>query len=506
MCRIQEVLEQKPELRVTLNDEAALEKQCIRVALTDGDCQQCFGRSADSGIRVATGMPQDETAGIERYRPAPAEIAHFQRNGTAFQEIELALFDIPTKRGIQHVLERRSLNGERASPERRLQHVPCTFDNVELHRGLRGIFHTTYRTATTRNCDSAIGTESGPGILQPSSKNGSKIMELVCPAGSLPALHAAVDNGADSIYLGFRDATNARHFAGLNFSRARIERGIDYAHRRGRRVFVAINTYARPEGWRQWTDAVDNAVGLGADALILADTGLLDYAASRWPEQALHLSVQASATNPAALTFYHRRFRIRRAVLPRVLSLQQVTAVVRDSPVPVEVFGFGSLCVMVEGRCLLSSYLTGRSPNTYGACSPASHVRWVQTDQGLEVRLNGVLIDRYGPDEKAGYPTLCKGRFRAGAHTGYVIEEPTSLVTLDILPDLLRAGVAAVKVEGRQRSPAYVGKVTAILRSAIDACMADPSSFRVTDAWRQGLATVSEGSQTTLGAYHRPWL
>lgn len=331
-------------------------------------------------------------------------------------------------------------------------------------------------------------------------------MELVCPAGSLPALHAAVDNGANAVYLGFRDATNARHFAGLNFSRARIERGIDYAHRHGARVFVAINTYAQPDGWKQWTDAVDSAVALGADALILADTGLLDYSSTRWPGQALHLSVQASATNPAALAFYHKRFHIRRAVLPRVLSLQQVAAVVHASPVPIEVFGFGSLCVMVEGRCLLSSYLTGCSPNTYGACSPASHVRWEDTDAGLEARLNGVLIDRYAEGEKAGYPTLCKGRFRAGENTGYVIEEPTSLVTLDILPDLLRAGVTAVKVEGRQRSPAYVGKVTAILRSAIDRCMADPDNYRTDESWQQGLASVSEGSQTTLGAYHRPWL
>src|SRR5690606_4140108 len=107
-----------------------------------------------------------------------------------------------------------------------------------------------------------------------------------------------------------------------------------------------------------------------------------------WPEQALHLSVQASATNPEALGLYHRLFGIRRAVLPRVLSLRQVAQVIRHSPVPVEVFGFGSLCVMVEGRCLLSSYLTGRSPNTYGACSPASHVRWERTPGGLEARLN----------------------------------------------------------------------------------------------------------------------
>lgn len=150
---------------------------------------------------------------------------------------------------------------------------------------------------------------------------------------------------------------------------------------------------------------------LGVDALILADIGVMEYAASRWPQLRLHLSVQGSASNPEAIQFYHRLFGIRRAVVPRVLSLKQVAQVAADSPVPIEVFVFGSLCVMVEGRCLLSSYVTGQSPNTFGACSPARFLRWDETPQGRESRLNGVLIDRYQDDENAGYPTLCKGRF-----------------------------------------------------------------------------------------------
>jgi O2-independent ubiquinone biosynthesis protein UbiU len=330
-------------------------------------------------------------------------------------------------------------------------------------------------------------------------------MELLCPAGNLPSLRAAVDAGADSVYLGFRDATNARHFAGLNFSDRDIVRGIRHAHDRRRKVLIALNTYPQPSGWRQWTGAVDRAAELGADALILADTGLLDYAAERWPGLERHLSVQASATSAEAIALYHRLFGISRAVLPRVLSIQQVAQVAAKSPVPVEVFGFGSLCVMVEGRCLLSSYLTGRSPNTYGACSPASHVRWQETPRGLESRLNGVLIDRYGAGEKAAYPTLCKGRFQVGEHTYYALEEPSSLNSLALLPALHRAGIAAIKVEGRQRSPAYVAQVTAVMRAAIDACAADPDGFRPTPAWQQALADVSEGSQTTLGAYHRSW-
>lgn len=331
-------------------------------------------------------------------------------------------------------------------------------------------------------------------------------MELVCPAGNLPSLKTAVNNGADAVYTGLKDATNARHFAGLNFRQGDLEEGIAYAHARNARVFLAINTYPQPGNWQDWRAAVDRAADLGVDALVVADPGVMAYAVAHYPGLALHLSVQASATHPDALRFFHEHFGIRRAVLPRVLSVRQVAQVIETSPVPIEVFGFGSLCIMVEGRCLLSSYATGRSPNTYGACSPASHVRWEEVPEGLNTRLNGFLIDHYGPGERAGYPTLCKGRFCVGGHTYYALEEPTSLSALDILPDLLEAGVDAIKVEGRQRSPAYVAQVTAILRAAIDRCLADPGGYRVADAWRDGLSTVSEGSQTTLGAYHRPWL
>ena len=113
-------------------------------------------------------------------------------------------------------------------------------------------------------------------------------MELVCPAGNLPSLKAAVDNGADAVYLGFRDDTNARHFAGLNFGDKQIEEGLRYARDRKVRVFVAVNTFAQPKGWSRWSTAVDRAADLGVDALILADMGVLDYAAERHPDRAHH--------------------------------------------------------------------------------------------------------------------------------------------------------------------------------------------------------------------------
>jgi O2-independent ubiquinone biosynthesis protein UbiU len=330
-------------------------------------------------------------------------------------------------------------------------------------------------------------------------------LELVCPAGSLLALKAAVDNGADCVYIGFRGNTNARAFAGLNFDLPATGEAVRYAHARGKKVFLALNTFPQAANWQRWQEAVDNAAEAGVDAVILADAGLMRYASRTYPDLRLHLSVQGSATNYEAINFYHEHFGIRRAVLPRVLSLPQVEQLVQHTPVEIELFGFGGLCVMVEGRCVLSSYITGESPNTAGVCSPAKAVRWQQTPQGLESRLNGVLLDRYGDGENAGYPTLCKGRFDVNGETYYAIEEPVSLNTLELIPEMMRIGISAVKIEGRQRSPVYVEQVTKVWRAAIDTAMRNAERYAVEPAWMNQLNKLAEGQHHTLGAYHRPW-
>jgi len=327
---------------------------------------------------------------------------------------------------------------------------------------------------------------------------------LVCPAGSLRALHEAVDAGADAVYLGLKDATNARNFAGLNFDDAQVRDGVRYAHTRGREVLMALNTFVDARDPTPWERAVDRAATLGADALIVADIAVMAYARAHHPELRLHLSVQASATTADAIEFYRERYGIRRAVLPRVLTLPQVRHLIGHTQAEIEVFGFGSLCVMVEGRCALSSYVTGQSPNTAGVCSPPAAVRWTEGAAGVDARLGGVLIDRYAPDEPRGYPTLCKGRFVVDGERDYAIEEPTSLNTLAILPQLIEAGVSAIKIEGRQRSPRYVAEVTGVWRAAIDAA-ATGTRWSVQPGWTAELARWAEGQQHTLGAYERPW-
>ncbi|WP_396587343.1 peptidase U32 family protein [Bermanella sp. R86510] len=329
-------------------------------------------------------------------------------------------------------------------------------------------------------------------------------MELLAPAGSYNALKAAIDEGADAVYLGLKNDTNARHFAGLNFTQKQLDLGIDYAHTHNRKVHMALNTFAHPSRSQVWFDSIKQAVDLGADVLIAANIAVLDYAATHFPNLELHLSVQGSATNASAINFF-KQFNIKRVVLPRVLSFKQVQNLKADTDVDIEVFAYGSLCIMAEGRCYLSSYMTGESPNTAGACSPAKYVRWNETEEGLESRLNGVLIDRFSDDEKAGYPTLCKGRFDVDSTRYHALEEPTSLNTLDLLPDLYKLGISSLKIEGRQRSPAYTRDVTRVWRQAIDEVQKNKGNFSAHESWKETLANLSEGSQTTLGAYERNW-
>jgi putative protease len=324
-------------------------------------------------------------------------------------------------------------------------------------------------------------------------------MELICPAGTPAALKTAVEAGADAVYCGFNDETNARNFPGLNFSRPELNEAVALAHRHDVNVLVAINTFPRAGAVAVWHRAVDDAVAAGADALILADVGLLDYAARRHPHQRLHVSVQAAAANPDAIAFYVENFGVRRVVLPRVLSVPEIAAITREAACETEVFVFGGLCVMAEGRCSLSSYATGQSPNMQGVCSPPGHVTYQQRSGKTVSRLGGFTINSFDAGEPAGYPTLCKGRFSTAHGTGYIFEDPVSLDAATLLAGLRKAGVTALKIEGRQRGRAYIEGVVRHFREAIDALDAG----RPVDA--ASLTAFTEGQATTVGAYRKTW-
>ncbi|MGP3697553.1 ubiquinone anaerobic biosynthesis protein UbiU [Rhodobacter sp. NSM] len=325
-------------------------------------------------------------------------------------------------------------------------------------------------------------------------------MELVCPAGTPAALRAAVEAGAHSVYCGFADETNARNFPGLNFSPKELAEGVAFAHKHGAKVLVAINTFPRAGDETLWHRNIAATEAAGADAVILADMGLLGWAAKNHPNLRRHLSVQAAAANPDIINFYGREFGVKRVVLPRVLTVAEIAAINKETPdVETEVFVFGGLCVMAEGRCSLSSYATGKSPNMNGVCSPATEVQYVEEGDSLAARLGDFTIHRVGKDEPAPYPTLCKGCFTSGDQVGHIFEDAVSLNAQDILPQLAKAGVTALKIEGRQRSRSYVAQVVRSFRAAVDALAAG-------QPMPQGaLAALSEGQATTTGAYAKTW-
>lgn len=328
-------------------------------------------------------------------------------------------------------------------------------------------------------------------------------IELCCPAGNLPSLKAAIDNGADVVYLGFRNATNARNFEGLNFSNKDITSGIEYAHRKGKKVFVALNTFPQFEDAKIWFKSVDTVVDMGADAAIIANMGVLKYASDTYPDLRLHLSVQASSSSVESLSFYRDHFNIKRAVLPRVLNVEEIKEIKEEmGDFEIEVFGYGGLCINICGRCYLSSYITGVSCNTSGVCSPSSAVSFENEGDELKVSLGSVVLNKYSAGEVTSYPTSCKGRYYYnGNELGYPIEEPASLSVLDILPQIIGSGADSLKVEGRQRTRSYVATITGIMREAIDRYYDDPDSYYVDEKWLAETATAMEGMKTTYGPY-----
>jgi O2-independent ubiquinone biosynthesis protein UbiU len=320
------------------------------------------------------------------------------------------------------------------------------------------------------------------------------VAELVCPAGT----PAAVDAGADAVYCGFQNATNARNFPGLNFTPEEMEGAVAYAHARGAKVLLALNTYPPAGRFKLWRDAADLGARIGVDAFIVADMGVPTYIADAYPGMRLHLSVQAAASSPEAIRYYCEAFGVRRVVLPRILTIPEIRQIKREIPCEIETFIFGNHGLMVEGRCSLTNYVTGLSTNMDGVCSPAADVEYRREADGtMTTRLGAFTIDKVAPGENPGYPTICKGRYLAPTRPNgyYAFEEPVSLNLSRLLPELIEAGVNAFKIEGRQRSRSYVRSVVAAFREAVDEIRAG----RTADI--SDLLALTEGQKETQGAF-----
>ena len=275
-----------------------------------------------------------------------------------------------------------------------------------------------------------------------------KKIELLAPAGDTERLRMAVAYGADAVYLA-GDQFGMRAFAG-NFDEDQLAAAIDHCHKHGVAVHVTCNTMPRNGEADRIPAFLERLESLGADAVILADLGVFEMAKRYAPHVKRHMSTQAGVTNYAAAQAWHD-LGAHRVILARELSLEEVAEIrARVAPeLELEVFAHGSMCVSYSGRCVLSNYMTGRDANR-GACAQPC-------------RYSYALVEEKRPGEY--FPVEEDGK-------GTYIFNSRDMCMLDHLPDLLRAGVDSIKIEGRAKSAYYAAAVTNAYRHGLDAALA----------------------------------
>ncbi len=292
--------------------------------------------------------------------------------------------------------------------------------------------------------------------------------ELLSPAGNWDCARAAVAAGADAIYFGL-PKFNARLRAD-NFIEADLEELMDYLHRHGVKGFVTMNTLIFTSEMKAAEQQLRHIAAAGVDALIIQDLGLAKLARVVAPNVELHASTQMTITSPEGLAFIESLFPLERAVLARELSIKEIERFQSSSVVtktPMEVFVHGALCVAYSGQCLTSESLGQRSANR-GDCAQACRMP---------------------------YEIVVDGETRELGAVRYLLS-PQDLAAVDLVPDLVRAGVKSFKIEGRLKSPEYVSAVTRVYRKALDAAVAAAES-PITDTDRYELEmTFSRGLST----------
>jgi putative protease len=282
------------------------------------------------------------------------------------------------------------------------------------------------------------------------------VPELLAPAGGPASLNAAVANGADAVYAGLADL-NARRGA-ENFTLETLAEATRHAHLSGVRVYLTANVVVLPEEMEGALDLVASAWEAGVDAVIVQDLGLLALLRRHHPDVRLHASTQIDAHNADSVAAL-AELGVSRVTLARELAVEEIAGLVRASGVELESFVHGSLCYSHSGQCLFSSMVGGRSANR-GLCAQPC-------------RLPYTLIDGSG---------------RAAEPAGPYLLSPKDLAGISLLPDLVRAGVAALKIEGRMKSPEYVATVVRVYRAALDRAAADPDGYQVAEAERDLLS------------------
>lgn len=323
--------------------------------------------------------------------------------------------------------------------------------------------------------------------INETNKSEKKILkkpELLAPAGNLEKLKFAVLYGADAVYIGGQKF-GLRAKAG-NFSIEDMKEGVAFAHQHGAKVFVAANIIAHNEDFAGMEEYFRTLYEIGIDAVIIADPAIIDVCKQAAPNLEIHLSTQASTTNWKTVKYWADEG-VKRIVLAREVSMEEIREIKRNVDVEIEAFIHGAMCISYSGRCVLSNHMTNRDANR-GGCAQSCRWKYDLFEDGIdeEKGISHTEIPLFSEDDES------------------FTMSSKDLCMIEHIPEMIEAGVDSLKIEGRMKTIHYVATVVGAYRKVIDAYMEDPDNFVFKQEWLEEIYKAANRPLTTAFYYHNP--
>lgn len=312
--------------------------------------------------------------------------------------------------------------------------------------------------------------------MEQSKIRGKNKVELLAPAGNLEKLKMAIMYGADAVYLGGEEF--GLRASADNFGPDELRDGIEFAHERGKKVYLTMNIIPHNEDFAGMPEYIREVRSAGVDAVIFSDPGVYELLRREAPDMELHLSTQANNTNWHSALFWYK-MGVKRIIMARELSFGEIKEIRANTPddLELEMFVHGSMCISYSGRCLLSNYMAERDSNR-GLC--AHPCRWKYS-----------LVEEKRPGEYM--PVFENDR-------GSYIFNSKDLCLIEHIPEIIQSGITSLKIEGRMKSSYYVATVVKAYREALDAYTEDPAGYKYDKRWMDEMCKVSH-REYTVGFY-----
>lgn len=304
-------------------------------------------------------------------------------------------------------------------------------------------------------------------------------IELLAPAGDLQKLKFAIIYGADAVYIGGQ--IFGLRAAARNFTYDQMKEGVEFAHERGKKVFLVMNIIPHNEDLDALESYIEEVKSIGFDAIILSDPGTLMFVKEHMPQMEVHLSTQANNTNYMSAKFWQSQG-VKRVILARELSLKEIKDTTEKVPdLEFEAFMHGAMCISYSGRCLLSNYMVNKDANR-GECKHACRWEYVLMEKKRDGEYYPVVEDE----------------------TGTYFFNSKDLCMIENIPDLIESGLASLKIEGRMKSLYYVANIVRVYRKAIDEYYNDPENFKYDPQWLEEIKKASHREFSTGFYYDKP--